>query len=60
MLIDDIAILEQRQRSLEREIDDASREVVLDEPMIADLKSRAAFVREQLKILRDRASRRYH
>ena len=60
MLPDDLAILEQRQRSLEREIDDASRQVALDDPMIADLKSRAAFVKEQLEILRDRASRWYH
>jgi hypothetical protein len=60
MLQADIAMLEQRKRSLEREIDDASRHAVHDDPMIADLKSRAAFVREQIEILRGQASRWYH
>jgi hypothetical protein len=60
MLQPDIADLERRQKILEREIADALRCARPDDPMVADLKSRVLFVREQIENLRGQESARLH
>jgi len=60
MLQADIVTLEQRQQSLEHEIFEASRHAALDDLMIADLKSRALFIREEIERLRSQAYGSYH
>ena len=60
MLQADISALEHRQQFLEREIFEALRHTALDEPMIADLKSRVLFVREEIDRLRKQAYDPYH
>ena len=46
MLQTDIAILEQRQKALEKEIGEALSHAPVDDPMIAYLKSRILYVKE--------------
>jgi hypothetical protein len=60
MLQTDITILEQRQKVLEREISEALSHVPVDDPMIAHLKSRILYVREEIDRLRDEAFIPYH
>jgi hypothetical protein len=52
MLQGDIVALEHRQQSLEHELFEASRRVALDDLMIADLKSRVLFIKEEIDQLR--------
>ena len=59
MLKADIANLEQRQHILEREIVEALRHAPFDNSMLADLKSRVLFVREQIEILRPQMKMRW-
>ena len=60
MLQADIIVLEHRQQFLEREISEAVRHAELDEPMIADLKARVLFIREEIDRLRDQEHGLYH
>jgi hypothetical protein len=60
MLQADIVALEHRQQSLDHEIFEASRHAPLPDLMIADLKSRVLFIREELDRLRDQAYSSYH
>jgi hypothetical protein len=55
MLQADIVALEHRQQSLEQELFEASRHAALDDLMIADLKSRVLFIREEIVRLRSQA-----
>jgi hypothetical protein len=60
MLQTDITILEQRQKALEQEIDEALSHASIDDPMIAYLKSRVLYVREEIDRLRDEAFATHH
>jgi hypothetical protein len=60
MLQADIVALEHRQKTLECEILEASRNLQSNEQFIHYLKSRALFVREQIEILRQQANASYH
>ena len=60
MLQADIIALEHRQQFLEREISEAVRHAEFDEPMIADLKARVLFIREEIDRLRDQEHGLYH
>jgi hypothetical protein len=60
MLQADIVALEHRQQSLDHEIFEASRHAPLNDLMIADLKSRVLFIREELDRLRDQTYSSYH
>lgn len=60
MLQTDIAILEQRQKTLEQEIDEALSHWSIDDPMIAYLKSRLLYVKEEIDRLRNEAFATYH
>lgn len=60
MLQTDITILQQRQKVLEKEIDEALSHAPIDDPMIAYLKSRILYVKEELDRLRDEAFISYH
>lgn len=51
----DIAILEQRQKALEKEIGEALSHAPVDDPMIAYLKSRILFVKDEIDRLRHEA-----
>jgi hypothetical protein len=55
MLQTDIAILEQRQKTLEQEIDEALSQWSIDDPMIAYLKSRVLYVKAEIDRLRNEA-----
>jgi hypothetical protein len=55
MLQTDIAILEQRQKTLEQEIDEALSRWSIDDPMIAYLKSRVLYVKAEIHRLRNEA-----
>jgi hypothetical protein len=55
MLQTDITILEQRQKVLEKEIDEALFCAHIDDPMIVYLKSRILYVREEIDRLRHEA-----
>jgi hypothetical protein len=55
MLQTDITILEQRQKVLEKEIDEALSCAHIDDPMIVYLKSRILYVREEIDRLRHEA-----
>jgi hypothetical protein len=55
MLQTDIAILEQRQKTLEQEIDEALSHWSIDDPMIAYLKSRVLYVKAEIDRLRNEA-----
>ena len=60
MVQTDITILKQRQKVLEKEIDEALCYAPIDDPMIAHLKSRILYVREEIDRLRHEASISYH
>jgi hypothetical protein len=60
MLQTDITILEQRQKVLEKEIDEALSHIPIDDPMIANLKLRILYVKEEIDRLRDEALISYH
>jgi hypothetical protein len=60
MLQTDIIALEHRQQFLEREISEALRHSELDELIIADLKARVLFLREEIDRLREQAHSLYH
>ena len=60
MLQTDITILEQRQRALEKEIDEALSHAPIDDPMIGYLKSRILYVKEEIDRLRHEAFVSYH
>lgn len=60
MLQADIVALEHRQKSLEKEIAEASRHVAPDDPMIAELKCRVLFIREEIDRLRHEETLSYH
>jgi hypothetical protein len=55
MLQTDIAILEQRQKTLEQEIDEALSHWSIDDPMIAYLKTRVLYVKAEIDRLRNEA-----
>jgi hypothetical protein len=59
MLQTDITILEQRQKALEQEIDEALFHWSIDDPMIAYLKSRILYVKEEIYRLRNEAFATY-
>ena len=52
MLQTDITILKQREKVLEKEIDDALSHGSTDDPMIAHLKSRILYLKEEIDRLR--------
>ena len=60
MLRTDITILEQRQKVLAQEIDEALSHAPIDDPMIAYLKSRILYVKEEIDRLRHEAFVSYH
>jgi hypothetical protein len=60
MLQADIIALEHRQEILEHELFEASRHAALDDLMIADLKARALFIREEIDRLREQVYNSYH
>ena len=60
MLQADIIALEHRQQFIEREISEALRHAELDDVMIADLKGRALFIREEIDRLRKQSYGSYH
>ena len=60
MLQADISILKQRQKVLTKEIDEALSHAPIDDPMIAYLKSRILYVKEEIDRLRQEASISYH
>jgi hypothetical protein len=60
MLQTDITILEQRQKVLEKEIDEALSHAPIDDPMTAHLKSRILYVKEEIDRLRHEAIISYH
>ena len=60
MLQTDITILEQRQKVLEKEIDEALSHASVDDPMIANLKSRILYVKEEIDRLRHEGLFSYH
>ena len=60
MLQTDITILKQRQKVLEKEIDEALSHVPIDDPMVANLKSRIIYVKEEIDRLRHEAFTSYH
>ena len=53
-------MLEQRQKVLEKEIDEALSYAPIDDPMIADLKSRIIYVKEEIDRLRHEIFIPYH
>jgi hypothetical protein len=55
MLQTDITILQQRQKVLEKEINEALSHAPIDDPMIADLKYRIIYVKEEIDRLRHEA-----
>jgi hypothetical protein len=60
MLQTDITILEQRQRALEKEIDEALSHARIDDPMVVHLKSRILYIKEEIDRLRHEAFVSYH
>jgi hypothetical protein len=60
MLQTDITILEQRQKALEKEFGEALSRAPVDDPMIAYLKSRILYVKEEIDRLRHEAFALYH
>jgi hypothetical protein len=60
MLQADIIALEHRQQSLEHEMFEASCHAPLDKLMIADLKSRVLFIKEEIDRLRKQSYGSYH
>jgi len=60
MLQTDITILEQRQKVLEKEVDEALSHAPIDDPMIAHLRSRILYVKEEIDRLRHETIISYH
>ena len=60
MLQTDITILEQRQKVLEKEIDQALSKASIDDPMVTHLRSRVLYVKEEIDQLRHEALVSYH
>jgi len=60
MLQTDITILEQRRKALEKEIGEALSHAHIDDPMIAYLKSRILYVKEEINRLRHEVFVSYH
>jgi hypothetical protein len=60
MLQTDITILEKRQKTLEKEIGEALTYAPIDDPMVAYLKSRILYVKDEIDRLRHEASVFYH
>jgi hypothetical protein len=60
MLQTDITILQQRQKVLQKEIDEALSHAPIDDPMVANLKSRIIYVKEEIDRLRHEAFTSYH
>ena len=60
MLQTDITILEKRQKTLEKEIGEALTYAPIDDPMVAYLKSRIIYVKDEIDRLRHEASVFYH
>ena len=60
MLQTDITILEKREKTLAKEIDEALTHAPIDDPMVAYLKSRILYVKDEIDRLRHEASVFYH
>ncbi len=60
MLHAELAVLERRQKILETELVEAQNQPSGDNPMVAYLKSRALYVREEVERLRYEKIRSYH
>ena len=60
MLQTDITMLEKRQKALEKEIGEALTHTPIDDPMVADLKSRVLYVKDEIDRLRHEAFSLYH
>ena len=60
MMRTDITMLEQRQKVLAKEVDEALSHVPIDDPMITYLKSRILYVKEEIDRLRHEALVLYH
>jgi hypothetical protein len=60
MLRTDISILEQRRKVLTKEIDEVLSHASVDDPMIANLKSRILYVKEEIDRLRHEVFISYH
>ena len=60
MLQTDITMLEHRQKVLEKEIDETLSHAPIDDLMIAYLKSRILYVKEEIVRLRHEAFVSYH
>ena len=60
MLQADIAILEKRQKALEKEISEALTHAPIDDPMVANLKTRILYVKDEIDRLRHEAFVSYH
>jgi len=60
MLQTDITILKQREKVLEKEIDEALSHTSIDDPMIAHLKSRIMYLKEEIDRLRHENFVSYH
>jgi hypothetical protein len=60
MVQTDITILQQRKKVLEKEIDEAISHGLVGDPMIADLKSRMIYVKEEIDRLRHEVFTSYH
>ena len=60
MLRTDISMLKQRRSILEKEIDDALCHATVDDPMIAHMKSRVLYVKEEIDRLCHEAIIPYH
>jgi hypothetical protein len=60
MLRTDITILKQRQKVLEKEIDEALSKAPIDDPMVTHLRSRILYVKEEIDRLHHEALVSYH
>jgi hypothetical protein len=60
MLQADIAILEKRRNALENEIGEALTHAPIDDPMVANLKTRILYVKDEIDRLRHEAFVLYH
>ena len=60
MLQTDITILEKRQTALEKEIGEALTHAPIDDPMVAYLKSRILYVKDEIDRLRHEAFVLFH
>ncbi len=60
MLQTDILALERRQEFLEHELIEVPRHTEFDEILIADIKARVLFIREEIERLRSQECGSYH